>query len=120
MTTPSSSSTTVGSVGTPPAMKLTRDNFLSWQTQALPTLRGARVIGLLEGTDKAPPETLEAEDENKKKITMPNPAYEAWIMRDHQVVSLLVNSLSEDVLPHVFGLHHATDVWAALFSLYSS
>jgi hypothetical protein len=38
---------------------------------------------------------------------------------DHQVISFLVNSLSEDVLPHVYGLHHAADVWKALVSLFS-
>ncbi|KAK1619804.1 hypothetical protein QYE76_025321 [Lolium multiflorum] len=107
-------------IGAPPATKLTRENFLYWQAQVLPSLRGARVMGLLEGSDSAPPETLEEDDENQKKITIPNPAYDTWIMRDQQVVSYLVNSLSEDVLPQVFGLTHAADVWTALHELYSS
>jgi hypothetical protein len=101
-------------------MKLTRENFLYWQTQVLPTLRGARVMGLLEGTDAAPPDTLEVEDENKKKVSVSNQAYDAWVTKDQQVVSFLVNSLSEDVLPHVFGLHHAVDVWSALHNMYST
>ncbi|KAK1620266.1 hypothetical protein QYE76_025783 [Lolium multiflorum] len=117
-----SSSTSSGTttIGAPPAMKLTRENFLYWQTQVLPTLRGARVMGLLEGTDAAPSETLEVEDENKKKISVSNPAYDTWVTKDQQVVSFLVNSLSEDVLPHVFGLHHAVDVWRALHNMYST
>ena len=105
-----SSSTPSPTIGAPPATKLTRENFLYWQAQVLPTLRGARVMGLLEGTDLAPPEKLQVEDENKKPVTISNPAYETWIARDQQVVSYLVNSLSEDVLPHVFDLHHAVDV----------
>ncbi|KAM0877932.1 hypothetical protein ACQ4PT_035216 [Festuca glaucescens] len=36
------------------------------------------------------------------------------------VVSFLVNSLSEEVLPHVFGCTHASDVWRALQELYTS
>jgi hypothetical protein len=68
-----------------------------WQAQALPTLRGARVMGLLEGSNCCPLEFLEAEDENKNKISVPNPAYDTWVTRDQQVVSFLVNSLAEDV-----------------------
>jgi hypothetical protein len=30
---------------------------------------------LLDGSDSAPTKTMEVEDENKKKITIPNPAY---------------------------------------------
>jgi hypothetical protein len=37
---------------------------------------------LLDGSDKAPAKTMEVEDENKKKITVPNPVYGAWIKRD--------------------------------------
>jgi hypothetical protein len=101
-------------------MKLTRENFLYWQTQVLPSLRGARVMGLLDGFDAAPPKFLEVEDEHKKKTTVPNPAFDVWIAKDQQVVGFLVNSLSEDVLAHVFGLEHAADVWKALNDLYGS
>ncbi|KAK1603552.1 hypothetical protein QYE76_016565 [Lolium multiflorum] len=80
----------------------------------------AHVMGLLEGTDAAPSETLEAEDENKKEVSVPNPAYDAWVTKDQQVVSFLINSLSEDVLPHVFGLHPVVDVWRALHNMYST
>jgi hypothetical protein len=54
-------------------------------------------MGLLEGSSRCPLEFLEAEDENKNKIFVPNPAYDTWVMRDQQVVSFLVNSLAEDV-----------------------
>jgi hypothetical protein len=77
-------------------------------------------MGLLDGSDSSPPEFLDAEDENKKKVSIPNPAYDTWITRDQQVVSFLVNSLSEEVLPHVFGCTHASDVWRALQELYTS
>jgi hypothetical protein len=39
-------------------------------------------MGLLDGIDRAPAETMETEDENKKKISMENPAYATWIARD--------------------------------------
>jgi hypothetical protein len=118
----SSSSMTAGgySISAPPATKLTRENFLSWQAQVLPTLRGARVMRLLKGSNPAPDEFVDGEDADKKKIQIPNPAYDVWIMRDQQVVSYIVNSLSEDILSHVYGLVHAADVWSAIHELFSS
>jgi hypothetical protein len=118
--TSSSTLSATATIGAPPATKLTRENFLFWQAQVLPTLRGARVMGLLEGTDLTPAEKIQAEDENKKPVTISNPAYETWIARDQQVVSYLVNSLYGDVLPHVFGLSHAVDVWRELHAMYST
>jgi hypothetical protein len=44
-------------------------------------MRGAQVMGLLDGTDPAPAKTLEVEDEEKKKIKIPNSAYGLWIAR---------------------------------------
>ncbi|KAK1616455.1 hypothetical protein QYE76_021972 [Lolium multiflorum] len=77
-------------------------------------------MGLLDGSEVAPREFLDTEDADKKKITVPNSAYDTWITRDQQFVSFLVNSLAEDVLPHVFGLSSAAAVWKALHNLYSS
>ena len=116
----SSSTTPAPALGAPPATKLTRGNFLYWKTQVLPALRAARVMGLLEGSDPAPLENLEVEDDNKKKTTVPNPTYDVWITKDQQVVSYLVNSLSEEVLAQVFGLEHAADVWGALTAMHTT
>jgi hypothetical protein len=77
-------------------------------------------MGLLDGSDCCPAEFLDAEDSEKKAIKISNPAYDTWIMRDQHVVSYLVNSLAEDVLPHVFGLSTAATVWRALNNLYAA
>jgi hypothetical protein len=39
-----------------------------------------------------------------KKITIPNPAYAAWVSRDQTVLGFLVNSLSPEITAHVLGL----------------
>ena len=75
---------------------------------------------LLEGSDLPPPEFLDGEDADKEKIQIPNPAYDVWITRDQQVVSYIVNSLSEDILSHVYGMVHAAEVWHAIHELFSS
>jgi hypothetical protein len=58
-------------------MKLTCDNFLSWETQVLPSVCGARVMGLLEGRDLAPSEFLDAKDDKGQKISVPNWSYDS-------------------------------------------
>jgi hypothetical protein len=75
---------------------------------------------LLDGSDKAPAKTLEVEDENKKKIIVPNPAYGAWIKRDQQVVSYLLKTLSPDVQADVLGLEHAAEIWQTIAAIFST
>jgi hypothetical protein len=45
------------------------------EAQVVPAFHGDRVMVLLEYYDLAPPGELEVEDDNKKKIGVPNPAY---------------------------------------------
>jgi hypothetical protein len=37
-------------------------NFLYWQAQIMPSLRGVEVMDLLDGSDRVPAETLEQPD----------------------------------------------------------
>jgi hypothetical protein len=100
----SSSSTTPGLVaplGAPPAHQLTRSNFLLWKALVLPAFRGANVMPLLEGTDRAPSKLIEVEYVDKKKVTVDNPAYAAWMAKDQQVLRFLLNTLSPDNLSHL-------------------
>jgi hypothetical protein len=62
----SSASATVlaAALGAPPAQLLTHDNALVWKALVVPAFRGARVLDLMEGSEKAPVEKLETEDVN--------------------------------------------------------
>jgi hypothetical protein len=73
-------------LGTPPSQPLMRENALVWKALVIPALRGARVLDLVEGKDKAPDEFVSTEDSNNKKVVMVNPDYDAWISRDQQVL----------------------------------
>jgi hypothetical protein len=68
-------------------------------------------MGLLDGSDEAPPKTGEAKDSNKGKIQVSNPAYVTWIARDQLVMRWLLNSLSPDVLSHVLGVDSTASAW---------
>uniref|UniRef100_A0ACD5TU89 Uncharacterized protein n=1 Tax=Avena sativa TaxID=4498 RepID=A0ACD5TU89_AVESA len=79
-----------------------------------------KVLGLLDGTDAASEKKLEVEDENQKKIIIPNPAYSVWLSRDQTVLGFLVNSLSPEIIPHVVGLATSAEVWSVLTKMFSS
>jgi hypothetical protein len=103
----------------PPTQTLNRTNHLAWKALVLPAFRGARVMGLILGTDKAPPETLE-EDENKKLIEVPNPAYDTWIARDQQVLRFLLNSLSPNILSHVLSAESSAEAWSMIDGMFKT
>jgi hypothetical protein len=112
----SSSSVTnlAAALGAAPSQLLTRDNALIWKALVIPALRGAHVLDLVEGTEKAPEKLIETEDVNHKKVTIPNPEYAAWVSRDQQVLRWILNALSPDVLVHVVGMESSAEAWAAL------
>lgn len=70
-------------------------------------------MGLLDGTDPTPVNTLEVEDlekKKKKKVKIHNPAYEVWIARDQQLASYLVKGISPDLIGDILGLKHAAEI----------
>ncbi|KAK1695131.1 hypothetical protein QYE76_011828 [Lolium multiflorum] len=120
MSSSSSSSTLAAALGVPPTQTLNRTNHLAWKALVLPAFRGARVMGLLIGTDSAPPETLEEEDADKKMIQVPNPAYDTWIARDQQVLRFLLNSLSPDILSHVLSAESSAEAWSMIDGMFKT
>jgi hypothetical protein len=44
--------------------KLTRENFLSWQTQILPEIYGAQLYGYLDGSIEAPKKKMTDKDKD--------------------------------------------------------
>jgi hypothetical protein len=71
----SSSSTGAAALNTAISEKLTRDNFLLWQTQVLPEIRGARLFGFLDGSSAEPEKTIKTKDSDGAEVTIPNPEH---------------------------------------------
>jgi hypothetical protein len=63
---------------------------------------------------------LETKDINKKKVTIENSEYSAWISRDQQVLHWILNALTPDVLAHVVGLETSAEAWDAINAHVSS
>jgi hypothetical protein len=99
--------------------KLTRANHLLWQSQILPPIRGARLLSFLDKETVLPPETLVVE-KHGKTTKEPNPAYDAWVATDQQVLTFLLGSLTPDILVAVIGMDTAADVYRAIKAMFAS
>jgi hypothetical protein len=99
--------------------KLTRANHLLWQSQILPPIRGARLLSFLDNKTEPPPETITIEKDGKSSKE-PNPAYDAWVATDQQVLTFLLGSLTPDILVSVIGMDTAAGVWEAIKAMFAS
>ena len=86
----------------------------------MPALQGAQVTGLLDGTDAAPPKTVEQQQSDKTTVIVPNLVYGPCLTRDQQVLNYLLNSLSKEILSQVIGKENTFDLWTALTTLFAS
>jgi hypothetical protein len=116
----SSSSTVVSaSLSILVSEKLTWDNHRLWCAQVLSTIRVAQLEGFLDGSEKAPEKNLEIEKDSKK-LTVPNPDYAVWRVRDQHVLTYLITSLSREVLAGVASNATAATMWAAISQSFAS
>ncbi|XP_037474480.1 disease resistance protein RGA2-like [Triticum dicoccoides] len=80
MATPS-----IASLGHTITEKLTRENFLVWKAQVLPHIKGAGLMGYLDGSIKEPTAVIYSEKDvaGKKEITSSlNPEHAVWVTQD--------------------------------------
>jgi hypothetical protein len=77
-------------------------------------------MALLDGTDAAPAKTIEAEDAEKKKVVIENPAYVGWLARDQQVLRFLLNTLSPDIRSHLLDVSSTAEAWSAINAMFKT
>jgi hypothetical protein len=120
--TSSSSSSTTGAAALNISIseKLTRDNFLLWQTQVLPEIRGAQLYGFLDGSVAEPEKTLKTKDREGAEVTVPNPEHARWIAQDQTVLGFLVRNMAKEVLTWMVGLPTSAAVWKAVVEMFSA
>jgi transposase InsO family protein len=93
-------------------IRLTKTNFLLWRAQLLPHLRGAQLMGFLDGSNPAPTQQIASSTDANARV-IPNPAYERWF-------SGLLSSMIEDVLGDVMTVSSSKEAWDILKNMYSS
>lgn len=80
-----------------------------WKTQLFPYLRGQDLIGFIDGSTPCPPSTITVDGHQ-----VVNPAHLDWTRQDQLIMSLLIASLFEDVIPLVVGLDTSQQVYTTL------
>jgi hypothetical protein len=98
------------------ALKLDEHNYLLWLSQVVPTLKSHELMGIVDGSDPCPPQTIP--DAEGKDVS--NPAYAIWVKKDQFLLSWINVNLAEYVLATVYGLHTSRQVWNSLKSRFAS
>ena len=106
--------TTPHSVGLHVPIKLKRENFLLWKTQLFPLLNCHDLPHILT---QDPPISSHLDDRGGIIV---NSAYQKWWRQDQQVLSLIVSSLSEAILPCIIRKITAKEAWSTLIKHCSS
>lgn len=65
--------------------KLDDTNYLAWVCQFTPILRTNGLLGIVDGSEPAPPKLI-ADPSQPEKMD-PNPAYEIWEKKDQFILS---------------------------------
>ena len=67
--------------------KLNRENYFLWKTRIVPTLRGALLMGYLDGTTPCPVKLI-SETVDGAAVQRPNPEYLRWVQIDQSLLGL--------------------------------
>jgi hypothetical protein len=108
----------IGSISSLITIRLTRENFLLWKTQAVPALHAAHLYGYVNGSIAAPPHTItEGTGDTAREVS--NPAFLSWYQQDQLVMIALLGSMSEDIVGQMTQLTTSTAVWSSLHSMFA-
>ncbi|XP_019156978.1 PREDICTED: uncharacterized protein LOC109153577 [Ipomoea nil] len=91
--------------------KLTYKNFLLCRTQVIPFLHGHDLMGFVDGTNPSLSVLLPA---GADALPRSNPAYAVWMRQDQALLSMLISSPSDEVMPLAAGRRTSRALWEAI------
>lgn len=92
--------------------KLKRDNYLVWKALFAPIFRSYKLTGIVDGFEIcSPPYLLDQTDRN---TGIPNPAFEAWYEKDHNILIWLNSTLSKEIILFTVGVTSSCELWLNL------
>jgi hypothetical protein len=94
-------------------IRLSKTNYLLWRAQLLPYLRSTKLLGLLDGTNLAPPQQIASSTVAGADLVH-NPDYDKWFNLDQQVLSGLLSTMTEDILRDVIDASTSKEAWDKL------
>lgn len=71
-------------------------------------------MGFIDGTHPSLPSTvvsLPIVGDASSLVTLPNPAYGVWMQQCQALMSMIISSLSEEVMHNVFARRRLKEVW---------
>jgi hypothetical protein len=99
-------------------LKLTKDNYLSWKTVIIPYINGNKILHHVDNDSAVPPQYI-ASPSSPTTLVL-NPAYASWFEIDQLLLSVLMSTISESLVPSLVGLSSSRAVWLALEKMFSS
>jgi hypothetical protein len=99
--------------------KLHKENYMSWRGLAEPFLKGHDLYGFLDGT-KIPPSPLVSTSPTGTVTTSTDPDTLWWHRQDQLILSMLMSSISDAMLPQVLGCKTAQELWNTLDRTFTS
>jgi len=100
------------------SIKLDGSNYLGWVSQFLLVLRSNDLLGIVDGSESCPSKFLV--DSNGQATLTVDPQFILWTKKDQYLLSWLNATLSETILPTVFGLNTSTKVWDSLANRFAA
>lgn len=100
----------------PLSIKLSTDNFLIWRKQIVSTVRGHRLHHYLDDSVSPPPKFATPADKTAGTI---NSEFLDWEQQDQLILSWILASVSEGVLPRLINCDTASQVWSTIESYFS-
>jgi hypothetical protein len=99
--------------------KLNKSNFMTWHGLVEPFLRGHDLYGFIDGTN-TPPSTKVSTSPGGTLTVSTNPDTIRWLRHDQLVLSMLMSSISDEMLPQVLGCKIAQELWKTLDNTFTS
>lgn len=95
-------------------IKLTNNNYLLWQSQAIAIINANELEDLIDNTKSPPNRVVIYVDNDQTVVTSPNPQFQIRRKNDQQLLCWLLSTLREQVLSAVIGAKSSLDVWQIL------
>jgi len=102
--------------------KLDDHNYLAWEFQFQPILKTYGLMGIVDGSEPCPPKFLPSATgsfADKEQLSL-NPEYVIWDRKDQFILSWFIATLTEKVVPTIYGMTTTKQARNALANRYAN
>jgi hypothetical protein len=98
--------------------KLNKGNFMTWRRLVESFLCGHNLYGFIDGTNTP---SLQVSTSPSDTLTIStNPDTVQWLRQDQLVLSMLMSSISDEMLPQIISCKTAQELWKTLDQTFTS